>query len=296
MRREDGRYPNGAPNGNDKFPLTEHGHLDATVDPAVLHRWWTRRSGGIPAITTGEPSGVVALDIDIRPAGSGFDSLENLGIAFHPESPTAHTPRGGCAVLFRWPGHVVKTVAGMIAPHLDIRADGGSLLLPPGPGRFWDPHLGPDTPLAPMPKWMVIVEPELPAALAPYRVGDSDFLDMRRLHSTALSRRSSARPMASSEIPSTAKSTVSPDLSPAAYYRPAWRSTRYSGPRDRFGPTTRGDRGERPSWTKWCELPLRMALPARGNRRVCANDRRDAGRPRPIPGDQATAHRILVRE
>jgi putative DNA primase/helicase len=154
-------------NGNDKFPLTEHGHLDATVDPAVLHRWWTRRSGGIPAITTGEPSGVVALDIDIRPDGSGFDSLENLGIAFHPESPTAHTPRGGCAVLFRWPGHFVKTVAGMIAPHLDIRADGGSLLLPPGPGRFWDPHLGPDTPLAPMPAWMVIVEPELPAALDP---------------------------------------------------------------------------------------------------------------------------------
>jgi Bifunctional DNA primase/polymerase, N-terminal len=150
--------------GDRKFPLTEHGHLDATVDPSVLERWWARWPGGIPAIATGEPSGVVALDVDIRPDGSGFDSLEDLGITSHPEGPTAHTPRGGCAVLFRWPGHFVKTIAGKLAPHLDIRGDHGSLILPPGPGRFWDPHLGPDTPLAPMPEWMVIVEHE-PAAV-----------------------------------------------------------------------------------------------------------------------------------
>ena len=56
------------------------------------------------------PSGVVALDIDIRPDGSGFNSLDDLGIAFHPEAPTAHTPRGGCAVLFGWPGISSKPV------------------------------------------------------------------------------------------------------------------------------------------------------------------------------------------
>jgi putative DNA primase/helicase len=147
--------------GNRKFPLTEHGHLDATTDRAMIEQWWTRWPGGIPAISTGEPSGVVALDIDIRPDGSGFDSLDDLGIAFHPEGPTAHTPQGGCAVLFRWPGYFVKTCCGELAPHLDIRGDGGSLILPPGPGRFWDPVLGLDTPIAPMPEWMVIAGPEV---------------------------------------------------------------------------------------------------------------------------------------
>jgi putative DNA primase/helicase len=151
--------------GNRKFPLTEHGHLDAKTDRTVLNQWWTRWPDAVPAIATGEPSGVVALDIDIRTAGSGFDSLNDLGITFHPEAPTAHTPQGGCAVLFRWPGHFVKTCPGELAPHLDIRGDGGSVLLPPGPRRFWDPHLGPDTPLPAMPEWMQIIEPEPPPAL-----------------------------------------------------------------------------------------------------------------------------------
>ena len=150
--------------GNQKFPLTEHGHLDATTGRAIIERWWARWPNAVPAIATGEPSGVVALDIDIRPDGSGFDSLDDLGITSHPEGPTAHTPQGGCAVLFRWPGCFVKTCSSELGPHLDIRGDGGSLLLPPGPHRFWDPHLGLDTPLRAMPEWMVIVEPEPPAA------------------------------------------------------------------------------------------------------------------------------------
>jgi putative DNA primase/helicase len=152
---------------NRKFPLTKHGHLDATTDRAMLKQWWTLWPDGIPAIATGEPSGVVALDIDIRPDGSGFDSLDDLGIVFHPEGPTAHTPQGGCAVLFRWPGYFVKTCSGELAPHLDIRGDGGSLILPPGPGRFWDPVLGLDTPIAPMPEWMAIIEPEVSSEPAP---------------------------------------------------------------------------------------------------------------------------------
>jgi hypothetical protein len=85
----------------------------------------------------------------------------------HSGTPTAHTPSGGCHLLFRWPGHFVKTIAGKIGRDLDIRADGGGLILPPGPGRFWDPHLGIDTPLAAMPEWMVLTQPEAPVVEAP---------------------------------------------------------------------------------------------------------------------------------
>jgi putative DNA primase/helicase len=152
-----------------KYPLTEHGKNDASLDEAVIREWWRRWSNAVPSIVTGEPSGIVTLDIDIRPDGSGFDSLDELGIALHPHAPTAHTPQGGCAVLFRWPGHFVKTTASKLAPHVDIRGDGGSLILPPGPGRFWDPLLGPDTPIPPMPAWMEIAEAAAPEPLIAQR-------------------------------------------------------------------------------------------------------------------------------
>jgi Bifunctional DNA primase/polymerase, N-terminal len=145
-----------------KYPLTPHGKDDASRDVAVIREWWRRWPNAVPSIVTGEPSGIVGLDIDIRPHGSGFDSLDELGISFHIETPTAHTPRDGCALLLRWPGHFVNTVSGKLAPHVDIRGDKGSLILPPGPGRCWDPYLGPDTPIAAMPEWMQLVEPEPP--------------------------------------------------------------------------------------------------------------------------------------
>jgi hypothetical protein len=153
-----------------KYPLTPHGMNDATLDEATIGEWFGRCwPNAVPAIVTGEPSDVIALDIDIRHDGSGFDSLEELGVYDHPIAPTAHTPRGGCAVLFKWPGHFVKTCSGELAPHLDIRGDRGSVILPPGPGRFWDPHLGKDTPIPEMPEWMMIAEPATMTPILPSR-------------------------------------------------------------------------------------------------------------------------------
>ena len=148
-----------AQNGR-KFPLTEHGFLDATLDERQVTEWFGKRwPATLVAIATGKPSGIVALDIDIREGGSGLDSLQLLGINFHPSTPTAHTPSGGIHCLFAWPRYYVPCSAGKLGPYIDIRGDGGALILPPGPGRYWDPHLGLDIPIAPMPSWMVIEEP-----------------------------------------------------------------------------------------------------------------------------------------
>jgi hypothetical protein len=149
-----------------KRPLTEHGLSDATRDPAQIRSWHARWPRMLVAIATGEASGIVVLDVD---GPEGFDSLENLAGPAHPRTPTDHTPRGGCHLLFRWPGHFVKTIAGKLGPGLDVRGDGGSCIMSPGPMRFFDPHLGLDTPLAAMPRWMVIPEPEPKPAPKPTR-------------------------------------------------------------------------------------------------------------------------------
>jgi hypothetical protein len=142
-----------------KVPLCEHGRSDATRDPAQIRSWLRRWPHALVAIATGEESGVVALDVDVKPGAYGPDALEALGVVLHPVTPTAHTPSGGYHLLFRHPGHFMKTVAGKLGAGLDIRGDGGSLTVPPGPGRSWDSHFGLDTPLADFPDWAVIPEP-----------------------------------------------------------------------------------------------------------------------------------------
>jgi hypothetical protein len=147
-----------------KLPLTEHGRSDATLDPDQIAAWWQRWPDALASIATGPESGIVALDIDVDDTVNGWDSLDAIGVSFAPETVLSHTPRGGTHALFLHPGHFVKTIAGKLGPGLDIRGDGGSLTLPPGPGRFWDPVLGLDTPIADMPGWMIIPEPVIEPA------------------------------------------------------------------------------------------------------------------------------------
>jgi hypothetical protein len=157
----------------DKRPLTAHGRSDATTDQPVIRDWFDRWPRALAAVATGAESGVVAIDVDVSHNVHGPDSLEELGVAFHPATWSAHSPSGGFHLLFRHPDHFVKTVAGKLGPGLDVRGDGGSLTLPPGPGRFWDPHLRPDlVDLAPFPNWGRIPEPA-PEAI-PSRAGFVD--------------------------------------------------------------------------------------------------------------------------
>jgi len=151
------------PVGQNKKPLTAHGRSDATADATIIRDWFSHRPSALVALATGEESGVVAIDVDIRDDLDGRDSLEELGVALHPETVTAHSPSGGFHLLFKHPGggEYIKTIASKLGPGLDVRGDGGSLTLPPGPRRFWDPHLRlGKVEIAPFPDWARIPEPE----------------------------------------------------------------------------------------------------------------------------------------
>ena len=48
-----------------KHPLTPQGFKNATTDQQTIDAWWQRASTAMAGMPTGEPSGVIVLDIDV---------------------------------------------------------------------------------------------------------------------------------------------------------------------------------------------------------------------------------------
>jgi len=144
-----------------KHPLTEHGFKNATADKAITFKWWGQKPDANIAGATG-PSFGLAIDVDADKGGD--ESLHDLERE-HGEllaTPTSHTGGGGQHLIFAYPeladGEIVKNKVG-IAPGIDVRAEGGYIILPPslhisGRRYEWDVENGPDTPMAPLPDWL----------------------------------------------------------------------------------------------------------------------------------------------
>jgi hypothetical protein len=111
-----------------KEPLTRRGYLDASTDPQRIHTWWNRWPDANIAIPTGERSGILVIDVD-QPAG--LDAFE----AEHGELPatrTHSTGNGGMHYLYEYPeGCGIRNSASRLAPGLDVRGEGGYIIVPP---------------------------------------------------------------------------------------------------------------------------------------------------------------------
>src|SRR5579884_1684144 len=59
-----------------KHPVTRHGLLEATRDPARIRLWWARWPWANIGVATGAASGLVVVDVD--PRSGGADSLARL--------------------------------------------------------------------------------------------------------------------------------------------------------------------------------------------------------------------------
>jgi putative DNA primase/helicase len=142
-----------------KTPLTAHGFKDATTDPEAIEAWWHKNPDAAISVATGQSSGVVVLDIDIKtPGPTGWDSLDELGLSPLIDTPMAHTPSGGTHCYFDPCGREIPSSVGKVGACLDVRGDRACCVLPsPGESYWWDPHknLG-TTPLAPAPEWLTI--------------------------------------------------------------------------------------------------------------------------------------------
>jgi putative DNA primase/helicase len=156
-----------------KRPLIERGLHAASRDEAQIRAWWRRWSNALIGIPTGRTTGFVVLDIAIRGANSGFDTLAELGFAILLDTPMVHTVSGGLHLYFETPDHpkIRNTASGKgrgIGRGLDWRGEGGYVVMPsPGSGYDFDPHWNLDTAaLAAVPATLLPRKTKLPATPA----------------------------------------------------------------------------------------------------------------------------------
>jgi hypothetical protein len=138
-----------------KQPRTRRGFLDATTDPVVIGAWFSKDPDSMIGMPAGAPSGLVVLDVD---GDAGYESLRELEKKHGalPRTSSVKTPGGGSHYHFRRPRLEVPCSVSKIAPAIDIRGDGGYVIVPPSrtaDGRAYvvDEECAP----AEMPPWLL---------------------------------------------------------------------------------------------------------------------------------------------
>jgi hypothetical protein len=144
-----------------KHPRTKNGLGNATTEEATIRRWWKQWPTANVAIRTGAASGLAVLDEDSYKGGDASRVDLEHSYAPLPETVQQLTGGGGAQYLFAHPGTPVKNGVETLGVGLDIRGDGGYIIAPPslhasGERYAWElTHLPEETPLAPMPPWLL---------------------------------------------------------------------------------------------------------------------------------------------
>jgi hypothetical protein len=116
-----------------KIPATRNGLKDAKTDLKAIEACWRKRPELNVGVVTGAVSGFVVLDVD---GDQGWDTLHDLEDRHEllPDTRSLTTPSGGQHFWFKYPGVEIRNTAGFPGPGLDIRGDGGYVLVPPSVG------------------------------------------------------------------------------------------------------------------------------------------------------------------
>jgi bifunctional DNA primase/polymerase-like protein/SLOG family YspA-like protein len=104
--------------------LTCHGFYAATTDADRLTAMCRAAPRGMLALRTGTAAGVVVVDIDPDHGG-------RLDPALMPETACVATGSGGWHLYYRHPGPAVPCSQARLGEGIDVRGDGGYVVLPP---------------------------------------------------------------------------------------------------------------------------------------------------------------------
>lgn len=120
------------PCGDNKAPLTENGHLDASVDPMKVKAMFEfAGENALIGARMGADSGLFACDFDLYKPGAQeyMDTLAEQGLL---TSTQVHSTRsGGLHFIYRSDTDYPNCKP---APGVEIKGEGGYVIVPPSPG------------------------------------------------------------------------------------------------------------------------------------------------------------------
>lgn len=144
-----------------KHPRTKRGRDDATIDAAIIGRWWSEWPDANIGIATGNGLVVVDFDIDHSKGKYGDETLALIQEEHEdlPETIMALTGGGGLHFFFRCTADDLTINQGVL-PGLDFRGNGGYVVAAPslhesGRRYEWEGAHDPDnTEIAELPIWL----------------------------------------------------------------------------------------------------------------------------------------------
>jgi Bifunctional DNA primase/polymerase, N-terminal/Primase C terminal 2 (PriCT-2) len=118
-------------------PLVPQGFKNATTDEKTIRRWWREYPDAGIGMPTGAESGIDVLDIDRKNGKDGTLPLGNLwgDLGALPETASTSTPSGGAHLYFLH-AQGVRCSTDRLGLGLDVRGDGGFVVLPPSHGLY----------------------------------------------------------------------------------------------------------------------------------------------------------------
>jgi putative DNA primase/helicase len=111
----------------DKKPHITLWQQKATTDQAMVKQWWTKWPKANIGMPTGAPSGLVAVDVDVKNGVNGYESLSTIEDRFGKQGTRRiKTPSGGAHLIYKC-NQTVRNRVGIL-DGIDIRGDGGYIV------------------------------------------------------------------------------------------------------------------------------------------------------------------------
>ncbi|RLB81908.1 MAG: hypothetical protein DRH24_08540 [Deltaproteobacteria bacterium] len=138
-----------------KKPLTQHGFKDATSETAQIETWWDNNPEAEIGAPAGKKAGFFVLDVDLPEGPATLKRLEEEHGSL-PVTATQCTGGGGSHFFFKHPGGTIKDSVRKLGPGLDIRGDGGYIIMPPSPHKSGKCYQWTSSePMADAPDWLL---------------------------------------------------------------------------------------------------------------------------------------------
>lgn len=142
-----------------KHPRTKRGFKAATTDERKISEWWNHWPDANIGMPTGERSGIWVVDVD--PRHGGEETIKCLERELGPLTTLRQrTGGGGTQHFLEWPeGGGIRNSAGKLGDGIDVRGEGGYVVLPPSTTRDTYKWLGREKPTAAPSTWVEAARP-----------------------------------------------------------------------------------------------------------------------------------------